>query len=65
MFRVTAPLFFLNATPKGTDIMELETLQALHVDEQARGLQAICRSLGVSPKGKKCVGTEGLLKEAS
>ena len=45
--------------------MELETLQALHVDEQARRLQAICRSLGVSPKGKKCVGMEGLLKEAS
>ena len=33
MLRVTAPLFFLNETPKGTDIMELETLQALYVDE--------------------------------
>jgi ferritin-like metal-binding protein YciE len=85
--------------------MELETLQALYVDElkdlwsaeqqiikalpkvikaakspplkqafrkhlretreHARRVQAICRSLGVSPKGKKCVGMEGLLKEAS
>lgn len=33
--------------------------------EHARRLQGICRDLDVSPKGKKCVGMEGLLKEAS
>ncbi len=33
--------------------------------EHARRLQGICRELDVSPKGKKCVGMEGLLKEAS
>lgn len=31
--------------------------------EQARRLERICRDLGVSPRGKKCVGMEGLIKE--
>jgi ferritin-like metal-binding protein YciE len=30
-----------------------------------RRLEKVCRELGVSPKGKKCVGMEGLLKEGS
>jgi ferritin-like metal-binding protein YciE len=33
--------------------------------EQRRRLEEICRALEVSPRGKKCVGMEGLLKEAS
>ena len=31
--------------------------------EHVKRLERICRELGVSPKGKKCVGMEGLLKE--
>jgi ferritin-like metal-binding protein YciE len=31
--------------------------------EHVKRLERICKELGVSPKGKKCVGMEGLLKE--
>jgi ferritin-like metal-binding protein YciE len=31
--------------------------------EHAKRLERICKQLGVSPKGKKCDGMEGLLKE--
>jgi ferritin-like metal-binding protein YciE len=31
--------------------------------EHVRRLERICKELGVSPRGKKCVGMEGLLKE--
>lgn len=31
--------------------------------QQVKRLERVCRELGVSPKGKKCVGMEGLLKE--
>jgi ferritin-like metal-binding protein YciE len=31
--------------------------------EHVRRLERICKELGVSPKGKKCVGMEGLLEE--
>lgn len=31
--------------------------------EQARRLEQACEELGVSPKGKKCVGMEGLIEE--
>ncbi|MEO8505201.1 MAG: ferritin-like domain-containing protein [Acidobacteriota bacterium] len=38
-------------------------------ERQTRGhvrrLERICKALGVSPKGKKCVGMEGLLKEGA
>jgi ferritin-like metal-binding protein YciE len=30
---------------------------------QVKRIERICRELGVSPKGKKCVGMEGLLEE--
>ena len=32
--------------------------------EHVRRLERICRELGESPRGKKCVGMEGLIKEA-
>src|SRR6202011_2280733 len=31
--------------------------------QHVKRLERICRALDVSPKGKKCVGMEGLLKE--
>lgn len=33
--------------------------------EHANRLERICKDLGVSPRGKKCVGMEGLLEEGS
>lgn len=33
--------------------------------EHVKRIERICRSLGVKPKGKKCVGMEGVLKEGS
>ncbi len=33
--------------------------------QHVKRLERICRELGVSPRGKKCVGMEGLLKEGS
>lgn len=33
--------------------------------EHARRLEQICDELGVSPRGKKCVGMEGLIEEGS
>ncbi|HEV7837819.1 MAG TPA: ferritin-like domain-containing protein [Gemmatimonadaceae bacterium] len=33
--------------------------------EHAKRLEMICNELGVSPRGKKCVGMEGLLEEGS
>lgn len=33
--------------------------------EHAKRLEMICKELGVSPRGKKCVGMEGLLEEGS
>ncbi len=32
--------------------------------QHAKRLERICKELGVSPKGKKCEGMEGLIKEA-
>ena len=32
-------------------------------EEHARRLEEICKELGVSPRGKKCVGMEGLIEE--
>jgi ferritin-like metal-binding protein YciE len=46
---------------------ELKRAFTLHLKEterQATRLERICRDLGESPKGKKCVGMEGLIKEA-
>jgi len=33
--------------------------------EHARRLELICEELGVTPRGKKCVGMEGLIEEGS
>lgn len=33
--------------------------------QHAKRLERICRDLGVNPKGKKCVGMEGVIKEGS
>lgn len=33
--------------------------------QQVKRLERICRDLGVNPKGKKCVGMEGVIKEGS
>ena len=33
--------------------------------EHTKRLEMICKELGVSPRGKKCVGMEGLLEEGS
>jgi ferritin-like metal-binding protein YciE len=33
--------------------------------EHVKRLERICRTMGVSPKGKKCNGMEGILKEGS
>ncbi len=34
-------------------------------NEHARRIEEICKELGVSPRGKKCVGMEGLIEEGS
>lgn len=47
---------------------ELKKAFTRHLHETERHVQRIeqvCESLGVSPKGKKCVGMEGLLKEGA
>ena len=46
---------------------ELQRAFTVHLREterQAKRLERICRDLGESPKGKKCVGMEGLIDEA-
>lgn len=46
---------------------ELQRAFTTHLKEterQAKRLERICRDLGVSPKGKKCVGMKGLIDEA-
>jgi ferritin-like metal-binding protein YciE len=47
---------------------ELKQAFTTHLKEteiHAQRLEQVCDELGVSPKGKKCVGMEGLLKEGS
>lgn len=47
---------------------ELKQAFTTHLKEtqiHAQRLEQVCEKLGVSPKGKKCVGMEGLLKEGS
>ena len=47
---------------------ELKQAFTRHLQEteiHAQRLEEVCDELGVSPKGKKCVGMEGLLKEGS
>jgi ferritin-like metal-binding protein YciE len=41
------------------------TVHAKQTAAQVKRLERICKELGVTPKGKKCVGMEGVLKEGS
>ena len=41
------------------------TIHAKQTATQVKRLERICKELGVTPKGKKCVGMEGVLKEGS
>ena len=40
------------------------TLHERQTREQVKRLERICKELGESPRGKKCVGMEGLIEEA-
>ena len=51
---------------KTTQSRELRTAFEEHLrqtENQVRRLERACNDLGISPKGKKCVGMEGLLEE--
>jgi len=41
------------------------TAHLKQTERQVQRLERVCKQLGVSPHGKKCVGMEGLLKEGS
>jgi ferritin-like metal-binding protein YciE len=59
----------IKALPKMAKTAQSEELRMAfeqHLEqtrEQARRLEQACEELGVSPKGKKCVGMEGLIEE--
>ena len=53
---------------KAASHSELKRAFTTHLREteiHAQRIEQVCEELGVSPKGKKCVGMEGLLKEGS
>ncbi|HET6761086.1 MAG TPA: ferritin-like domain-containing protein [Gemmatimonadaceae bacterium] len=53
---------------KATKHAELKAAFKTHLQqtgEHARRIELICKELGVSPRGKKCVGMEGLIEEGS
>src|ERR1700730_8376008 len=53
---------------KATKHPELKAAFKSHLrqtGEHAKRLELICKELGVSPRGKKCVGMEGLIEEGS
>jgi ferritin-like metal-binding protein YciE len=53
---------------KATKNPELKAAFKTHLQqtaEHARRLELICQELGVTPRGKKCVGMEGLIAEGS
>jgi ferritin-like metal-binding protein YciE len=53
---------------KATKHPELKAAFKTHLQqtgEHARRIEQICEELGVSPRGKKCVGMEGLIEEGS
>jgi ferritin-like metal-binding protein YciE len=53
---------------KATKHPELKAAFKTHLQqtvEHAKRLELICEELGVTPRGKKCVGMEGLLEEGS
>lgn len=61
----------VKAIPKMVKAASNKELKAAFQDhlektkEHARRLERICEELGVSPRGKKCVGMEGLIEEGS
>lgn len=53
---------------KATKHPELKVAFKTHLqqtEEHARRLEVICKELGVTPRGKKCVGMEGLIEEGN
>ncbi len=53
---------------KATKHPELRAAFKTHLQqtgEHAKRLEQICKELGVSPRGKKCVGMEGLIEEGN
>ena len=53
---------------KAANAPELQLAFRTHLKqtaEHAARLELICRELGVSPRGKKCVGMEGLIEEGN
>jgi Uncharacterized protein conserved in bacteria len=53
---------------KATKHKQLQQAFRAHLkqtEQHAVRLEKVCRELGVSPRGKKCVGMEGLLEEGS
>ena len=53
---------------KATKHTELKAAFKTHLQqtaEHAERIEQICKELGATPRGKKCVGMEGLIKEAS
>ena len=58
----------LTKMAKAANDPQLKEAFRTHLEEtrqHAERLEQICRDLGVSPRGKKCVGMEGLIEEAN
>ena len=51
-------------TAKSQDLRKAFEEHLEQTKEQARRLEQACDELGVSPKGKKCVGMEGVIEES-
>jgi ferritin-like metal-binding protein YciE len=47
------------------ELKQAFTMHLKQTEVHAERIEQVCDELGVSPKGKKCVGMEGLLKEGS
>jgi ferritin-like metal-binding protein YciE len=47
------------------DLKQAFTTHLKETEMHVQRIEQVCDDLGVSPKGKKCVGMEGLLKEGS
>lgn len=61
----------LRALPRMTraaghkDLKRAFTAHEKQTQQHVKRLERICRDLGISPKGKKCVGMEGIIREGS
>ncbi|HET8648467.1 MAG TPA: ferritin-like domain-containing protein [Gemmatimonadales bacterium] len=61
----------LRALPRMTraaghkDLKRAFTTHEKQTQQHVKRLERICRDLGISPKGKKCVGMEGIIREGS